>query len=170
MKKLISIALAAAMLAAVSVPAFAANPITKETDNTGTAIVKTSTKTGPDAPDDNAVKYTVTIPADTTIYWGVESTDFTYNVKCQLKSNDRLNVTVAKEDGTTDLKAIASGNTATLPFSVAGTTAYTSASAVVADEAVNAAVNIASADWAKVPVDEYEGNLTLTVSIAPATI
>ena len=29
MKKLISIALAAAMLAAVSVPAFAANPITK---------------------------------------------------------------------------------------------------------------------------------------------
>lgn len=45
-----------------------------ETDNTGTAIVKTSTKTGPDAPDDNAVKYTVTIPADTTIYWGAEET------------------------------------------------------------------------------------------------
>ena len=50
MKKLISIALAAVMLAAASVPAFAANPITKETDNTGTAIVKTSTKTGTDAP------------------------------------------------------------------------------------------------------------------------
>ena len=33
MKKLISIALAAAMLAAVSVPAFAANPITKETEH-----------------------------------------------------------------------------------------------------------------------------------------
>ena len=126
MKKLLSIVLAAAMLAAVSVPSFA---------------------------------------ADKTL-----TSDHTYNVKCQLKSNDRLNVTVAKEDGTTDLKAIASGNTATLPFSVAGTTAYTSASAVVADEAVNAAVNIASADWAKVPVDEYEGNLTLTVSIAPATI
>ena len=46
MKKLISIALAAVMLAAASVPAFAANPITKETDNTGTAIVKTATKTG----------------------------------------------------------------------------------------------------------------------------
>lgn len=60
MKKLISIALAAVMLAAASVPAFAANPITKETDNTGTAIVKTSTKTGPDAPEDDAVKYTVT--------------------------------------------------------------------------------------------------------------
>ena len=148
MKKLLSIVLAAAMLAAVSVPSFAAD--------------KTLTS--------EATSYTVTFPAETTIYWGVESTDFTYNVKCQLKSNDRLNVTVAKEDGTTDLKAIASGNTATLPFSVAGTTAYTSASAVVADEAVNAAVNIASADWAKVPVDEYEGNLTLTVSIAPATI
>ena len=57
MKKFISIALAAVMLAAASVPAFAANPITKETAQTGTAIVKTSTKTGPDAPDDDAVKY-----------------------------------------------------------------------------------------------------------------
>ena len=165
MKKLLSIVLAAAMLAAVSVPSFAADKTLTSDHTSDTAKVITSTKTGPDG-----TSYTVTFPAETTIYWGTESTDFTYNVKCQLKSNDRLNVTVAKEDGTTDLKAIASGNTATLPFSVAGTTAYTSASAVVADEAVNAAVNIASADWAKVPVDEYEGNLTLTVSIAPATI
>ena len=59
MKKLISIALAAAMLAAVSVPAFAANPITKETEQTGTTIIKTSTKTGPDSPEDVAVRYTV---------------------------------------------------------------------------------------------------------------
>ena len=162
MKKLLSIVLAAAMLAAVSVPSFAADKTLTSDHTSDTAKVITSTKTGPDGPE--------AFPAETTIYWGAESTDFTYNVKCQLKSNDRLNVTVAKEDGTTDLKAIASGNTATLPFSVAGTTAYTSASAVVADEAVNAAVNIASADWAKVPVDEYEGNLTLTVSIAPATI
>ena len=160
MKKLLSIVLAAAMLAAVSVPSFAADKTLTSDHTSDTAKVITSTKTGPDGPE--ATSYTVTFPAETTIYWGVESTDFTYNVKCQLKSNDRLNVTVAKEDGTTDLKA--------LPFSVAGTTAYTSASAVVADEAVNAAVNIASADWAKVPVDEYEGNLTLTVSIAPATI
>ena len=158
MKKLLSIVLAAAMLAAVSVPSFAADKTLTSDHTSDTAKVITSTKTGPDGPE--ATSYTVTFPAETTIYWGVESTDFTYNVKCQLKSNDRLNVTVAKEDGTTDLKAIASGNTATLPFSVA----------VVADEAVNAAVNIASADWAKVPVDEYEGNLTLTVSIAPATI
>ena len=64
MKKLISIALAAAMLAAVSVPAFAANPITKETEQTGTTIIKTSTKTGPDSPEDVAVRYTVSIPAD----------------------------------------------------------------------------------------------------------
>lgn len=93
MKKLISIALAAVMLAAASVPAFAANPITKETDNTGTAIVKTSTKTGPDAPEDDAVKYTVTIPADTTIYWAQRKqllTDFllslTLNTARSLKS------------------------------------------------------------------------------------
>ena len=78
MKKLISIALAAAMLAAVSDPAFAANPITKETEQTGTTIIKTSTKTGPDSPEDVAVRYTVSIPADTEIYWGTEETNLEY--------------------------------------------------------------------------------------------
>ena len=97
MKKLLSIALAAAMLAAVSVPSFAADKTLTSDHTSDTAKVITSTKTGPDGPE--ATSYTVTFPAETTIYWGVESTDFTYNVKCQLKSNDRLNVTVAKEDG-----------------------------------------------------------------------
>lgn len=106
MKKLLSIVLAAAMLAAVSVPSFAADKTLTSDHTSDTAKVITSTKTGPDGPE--ATSYTVTFPAETTIYWGKESTDFTYNVKCQLKSNDRLNVTVAKEDGTTDLKAIAS--------------------------------------------------------------
>ena len=53
MKKLISIALAVAMLAAVSVPAFAANPITKETEQTGTSITKKSLPTGPGLPEDH---------------------------------------------------------------------------------------------------------------------
>ena len=162
MKKLLSIVLAAAMLAAVSVPSFAADKTLTSDHTSDTAKVITSTKTGPDGPE--ATSYTVTFPAETTIYWGVESTDFTYNVKCQLKSNDRLNVTVAKEAGAAGLKAIASGNAAALPFSVAGTTAYSSATAVVADEAVNAAVNIASADWAKVRYENYESILTLTVT------
>ncbi len=166
MKKLLSIALAAAMLAAVSVPSFAADKTLTNDHTSDTAKVITSTKTGPDGPE--ATSYTVTFPAETTIYWGTESTDFTYNVKCQLKTNDRLNVTVEKEAGTTDLTATTAGNTATLPFSVAGTASYTSASAVVAGEDVNAALNIAAADWAKVPVDEYQGNLTLTVSVVNA--
>ena len=95
MKKLISIALAAAMLAAVSVPAFAANPITKETEQTGTTIIKTSTKTGPDSPEDVAVRYTVSIPADTEIYWGTEETDLVYSVESHLKRGQALKVTVA---------------------------------------------------------------------------
>ena len=81
------------MLAAVSVPSFAADKTLTSDHTSDTAKVITSTKTGPDGPE--ATSYTVTFPAETTIYWGVESTDFTYNVKCQIKSNDRLNVTVA---------------------------------------------------------------------------
>ena len=45
MKKVLSVALAVVMLFAVCVPAFAANPITDKTEQTGTTIVKTSTKT-----------------------------------------------------------------------------------------------------------------------------
>ena len=72
MKKLLSIALAAAMLAAVSVPSFAADKTLTSDHTSDTAKV---TKTGPDGPE--ATSYTVTFPAETTIYWGVESTDFT---------------------------------------------------------------------------------------------
>ena len=48
MKKLLSIALAAAMLAAVSVPSFAADKTLTSDHTSDTAKVITSTKTGPD--------------------------------------------------------------------------------------------------------------------------
>lgn len=100
------------MLAAVSVPSFAADKTLTSDHTSDTAKVITSTKNR--SRRSRGYFLHGNLSAETTIYWGKESTDFTYNVKCQLKSNDRLNVTVAKEDGTTDLKAIASGNTATL--------------------------------------------------------
>lgn len=169
MKKLISIALAAVMLAAASVPAFAANPITKETDNTGTAIVKTSTKTGPDAPDDNAVKYTVTIPADTEIYWGTEETDLVYSVESHLKRGQALKVTVA---GTGSMKTdAAAGEVYTLPYTLSGDTAFTADSPVVYGNketpAVekNLKVTISSEDWNRAVVDVYNDTLTFTVSL-----
>ncbi len=163
MKKLISIALAAAMLAAVSVPSFAANPITKETDNTGTAIVKTSTKTGPDAPDEDAVKYTVTIPADTTIYWGTEETDLTgFTAESHLKYGQKLNITVA---GSGSMK-LAEDNNETLSYTLSGDTAFTASSPVInpaKDLALK--VTVPADAWNNAIVGEYSDTLTFTVNV-----
>ena len=161
MKKLISIALAAAMLAAVSVSSFAANPITKETDNTGTAIVKTSTKTGPDAPDDDAVKYTVTIPADTTIYWGAEETALDgFTAESHLKYGQKLKITVAN----TDTMKLADDNSVTLPYTLSGDTEFTASSPVINPaQALELKVNVSADDWNNAIVGEYSDTLTFTV-------
>ncbi|MCI5795982.1 MAG: hypothetical protein MR019_03825 [Ruminococcus sp.] len=169
MKKLISIALAAAMLAAVSVPAFAANPITKNTEQSGTTIIKTSTKTGPDSPEDDAVKYTVTIPADTEIYWGTEETNLVYSVESHLKRGQALKVTVA---GTGSMKTdAAKGEVYTLPYTLSGDTAFKASSPVIygSKEAPavdkNLKVTINSEDWNKAVVDVYDDTLTFTAEV-----
>lgn len=65
MKKVISVLMTVAMLAALMVPAFALDQNTPK----GDTIVKTGTtmEGGQDAR-----RYTVTIPADTVITWGAE--------------------------------------------------------------------------------------------------
>lgn len=169
MKKLISIALAAAMLAAVSVPAFAANPITKETEQTGTTIIKTSTKTGPDSPEDDAVRYTVSIPAETPIYWGTEETDLVYSVESHLKRGQALKVTVA---GTGSMKTdAAAGEVYTLPYTLSGDTAFMADSPVVYGNKETPAVDknlkvtISSEDWNRAVVDVYNDTLTFTAEV-----
>ena len=81
MKKVLSVALAVVMLFAVCVPAFAANPITDKTEQSGTTIVKTSTKT---ETGEDGRRYSVTIPANTTIPWGKASVDMAYVVEAHL--------------------------------------------------------------------------------------
>ena len=77
MKKLLSLVLAAAMLAAVSVPSFAATAeINQDTaGGKGSATVKTDTT---NVPADGY--FTVTYPAEMSVKWGAETTAFTYNV------------------------------------------------------------------------------------------
>ena len=136
MKKLISIALAAAMLAAVSVPAFAANPITKETEQTGTTIIKTSTKTGPDSPDDNAVRYTVTIAGT-----GSMKTD-------------------AAAGEVYTLPYTLSGDTA---FTADSPVVYGNKETPAVDK--NLKVTISSEDWNRAVVDVYNDTLTFTAEV-----
>ena len=160
MKKLISIALAAAMLAAVSVPAFAANPITKETEQTGTTIIKTSTKTGPDSPEDVAVRYTVSIPADTEIYWGTEETNLVYSVESHLKRGQALKVTVA---GTGSMKTdAAAGEVYTLPYTSQN---FTSTEFTGKNEGALPAQkpSLTISGWTDAPIAEYSTTLTYTV-------
>ena len=158
MKKLISIALAAVMLAAASVPAFAANPITKETDNTGTAIVKTST-------DDNAVKYTVTIPADTTIYWGAEETALDgFSVESHLKYGQKLKIGV---EGSRLMKLTEDANeTLAYDFSADSNLEFIADGPVINPaKALTLKVKVAADDWNNAIVGEYSDTLTFTVSL-----
>ena len=158
MKKLISIALAAVMLAAASVPAFAANPITKETDNT-------ATKTGPDAPDDNAVKYTVTIPADTTIYWGAEETALDgFSVESHLKYGQKLKIGV---EGSRLMKLTEDANeTLAYDFSADSNLEFIADSPVINPaKALTLKVKVAADDWNNAIVGEYSDTLTFTVSL-----
>lgn len=157
MKKFLSIALAVVMMLAVCVPAFAANPITEKTENTGTTIVKTKTT---DENDQNAESFTVSIPADTTIAWGKDSTALEgYSAEAHLAYGKKLYITVA---GTGTMK-LAEDETETLAYALSGDTEYVSAKPVVnpvAELSLN--VDIATDAWANAIVGEYADTLTFT--------
>lgn len=165
MKKLISIALAAAMLTAVSVPAFAANPITKETAQTGTTIIKTSTKTGPDSPEDDAVRYTVSIPADTEIYWGAEETALDgFSVESHLKYGQKLKIGV---EGSRLMKLAEDENeTLAYDFSADSDLEFIADGPVINPaKALTLKVKVAADDWNNAIVGAYSDTLTFTVSL-----
>jgi hypothetical protein len=87
MKKVISLVMALVMMMAVMVPAFAADQ-TVDTAGQYTADVKTTYV-------DGDATYSVTYPATMDIKWGDTSTEFTYTVKSQLKSNQAINVKIS---------------------------------------------------------------------------
>lgn len=159
MKKILSIALAVVMLFAVCVPAFAANPITDKTEQSGTTIVKTSTKT---ETGEDGRKYSVTIPANTTIPWGKASIDMAYVVEAHLAYGEQLNVTVA---GNNEM-ALTEDAAIKLPYTLTGTLAYTSETPVVNPAISNLlTLSIAQADWANAIVGEYSDTLTFTAAV-----
>lgn len=158
MKKVISVLMTVAMLAALMVPAFALDQNTPE----GDVFVKTSTtmEGGQDAR-----RYTVTIPADTVITWGAEKTDLTgYTAEAHLAYGEKLSVTVAGSGKMT--YSPEAGVTLELPYTLEGDTAYESAGPVVYPVATLAlSVNIAADDWNAAVVGEYQDTLTFTAAI-----
>lgn len=160
MKKVLSIALALVMMFAVCVPAFAANPITNATENTGDALVKTdiSGVTGDGT-------FSVTFDAETTIPWGSDQ-GVTYKITSQLVSGKCVNVTVAPKAGENS-KLTKIGSTYELDYTLDGIgTNYNASAAVVTDE--TATYNIKVTDWTVAAIDVYEGHVTYTAAIVDA--
>lgn len=157
MKKVISVLMAVAMLAALMVPAFA---LTEADGNpaSDTADVKTNY----DNLEATGGYYTVTFPAETTIAWGTVDTTIKYNVSTQLIPTATLTVTVAQDNA-----AMKSADETELPYTLSGDTEVTGIAPFVSEEkSLN--INITDANWKSVPVDDYSDTLTFTASIVTA--
>ncbi len=157
MKKIISIALALVMMFAICVPAFAAD-ITNEAPGAQDAVIKTST-TGATG------SYTVTIPAETVIAWGTESTNLQYKVSAQLEPNKALKVTAAAKDGVYNMT---DANGLTLAYTLGDATYTTTANTVVDKEVKTLTVNVAADAWSNAVISEYSGYLTFTAEVVTA--
>lgn len=165
MKRILSIAVAVLMIAAICVPCFAATIDKTTPDGKGTAQVKTDIS----AVTDNGT-FVVTIPAEMPIPWNTANTDsskdFTYSVESQLKTGKLIQVDVAQNNA--NMKS-ASG--ATLAYTITGdiTAVKTTASVVAAGTFVKTVtVNVAGTAWANAAIDEYSDQLTFTAQIVDA--
>ena len=158
MKKVISVLMAVAMLAALMVPAFALDKTLDENTKSDTAEVKTNY----DNLKATGGYYTVTYPAETTIAWGTVDTTIKYNVSTQLIPTATLKVTVAQDNA-----AMKSADETELPYTLSGDTEVTGIAPFVSEEkSLN--INITDANWKSVPVDDYSDTLTFTASIVTA--
>ncbi len=152
MKKVISVLMAVAMLAALMVPAFA---LTEADGNpaSDTAEVKTNY----DNLEATGGYYTVTYPAETTIAWGTEDTTIKYTVSTQLVPTATLNVTVKQDNA-----AMKSADETQLPYTLTGDTNVTGIGPFV-DTDYELNINVTA--WGDVPVDSYSDTLTFEATI-----
>lgn len=166
MKKIISVLLAVAMLAALTVPAFAADiTISKDEpaagpDGAQTATVDVVTKTT-NTEGADAYTYSVTFPASFEFAWGdTAAKDATYTVTSQLLLGASLDVSVAANNG----GKMTNENTAsTLTYTLTnGGSAHFAEVNNSAAPTAQPTVSIAS--YAGVPIAVYTGTLTYTVT------
>lgn len=165
MKKILSIAVAVLMIAAICVPCFAATIDKTTPDGKGTAQVKTDIS----AVTDNGT-FVVTIPAEMPIPWNTANTDsakdFTYSVESQLKTGKAVQVDVAQNNAN-----MTSASGATLAYTITGDiTAVKTAGPVVAAGTFvkTVTVNVAGTAWANAAIDEYSDTLTFTAQVVNA--
>lgn len=165
MKKILSIAVAVLMIAAICVPCFAATIDKTTPDGKGTAQVKTDISAVTDTGT-----FVVTIPAEMPIPWNTantdSATDFTYSVESQLKTGKVIQVDVAQNSAN-----MISASGATLAYTITGdiTAVKTTAPVVAAGTFVKTVtVNVAGTAWANAAIDEYSDTLTFTAQVVAA--
>lgn len=165
MKKILSIAVAVLMIAAICVPCFAATIDKTTPDGKGTAQVKTDISAVTDTGT-----FVVTIPAEMPIPWNTANTDsatnFTYSVESQLKTGKVIQVDVAQNSAN-----MISASGATLAYTITGdiTAVKTTAPVVAAGTFVKTVtVNVAGTAWANAAIDEYSDTLTFTAQVVAA--
>ena len=153
MKKILSIVIAAAMLLAISVPAFAAEINQSTSGGVGNSSVVTDRR-------GISGTFTVSYPAEAAINWGAESTEIGYTVSSTLVSGNNLRVTVAQDNAN-----LHTGGGRLLPYTIAGDTNITTCHETVTNSAYSVNVNITKENWESVSIDEYEDTLTFTASV-----
>ena len=166
MKKVLSVLVALTMLAALCIPAFAADIVA---DGTGDTIIKTSTLKDTDGDgvgDTEAEGFKVSIPADTVIPWGTAATDVSYTVEAHLARGKAVSVAVS---GSGTMKT--ADTVYEIPYTLDGTTNFVAVNPWVYDTANDTGVTqpltvqIAADDWNTAVVEAYQDTLTYTVSV-----
>lgn len=160
MKKILSIALALVMMFAVCVPVFAADLSVKDTD-AGDVIITTSTSKEDGSDGD---WYVVTIPADTTIAWGAESTELKYSAETHLLYGKTLDVDVTSVDYIMTY-APEAGVALDLAFSLSGDVDVNFATVTYPAVEKAISVDITADAWNHAVVGEYADTLTFSAAI-----
>ena len=148
MKKLFAILLAVAMMATMSVTAFAANTTEGEADIT-TSIAPT---------------YTVTIPADVNVQFNATKTDFgAIEITASQIHPDKCIKVALTTDGKLN-NAI--DNTKVIPYAIKDSegTVFTSATYLTEGDKTELSIHITAADWKAAYAGEYSDTVTFTVS------
>lgn len=157
MKKIIAIVMALVMMMSITVPVFAED-LTQGGGSNGDVTILTDTK---DADGNDAERYTVTIPADTTIPWGENVTDVDYAITSQLRRNHRVEVSVA---GSGAMKT--ADGVYKIAYTLVGATNYTTTQpTIVIPDVQSLDVVIAETVWAGAVVEEYSDILTYTAEL-----
>ena len=158
MKKILAVVLALAMMATLCVTSFAATIDKDSVDQYSDVNVYTkTTNTG----GEDAYKYSVTIPAEIAIDWedtSAQNAAYTVDAQLLLGATLKVEVTGNNENKMTNAQA---DPQYFLTFALGGTTSQTYPA--VTDN-VTSDTTVTVADFSGVPIAEYTGTLTYTVT------